>query len=84
MSNKEILLRLFRFLSPYRGKLIVSMIAMVFVALLTGAQTYMVKDLLDKIFIEKNAFYLYTLTIAVVVVFGVKGIFYYSYNVLLE
>ncbi|MCB2214425.1 lipid A export permease/ATP-binding protein MsbA [Desulfofustis glycolicus] len=84
MSNKEILLRLFRFLSPYRGKLIVSMIAMVFVALLTGAQTYMVKDLLDKIFIEKNAFYLYTLTIAVVVVFGVKGLFYYTYNVLLE
>jgi ATP-binding cassette, subfamily B, bacterial MsbA len=84
MSNKEILLRLFSFLRPYRGKLIVSMIAMVFVALLTGVQTYMVKDLLDKIFIDKNAFYLYTLTIAVVVVFGVKGIFYYTYNFLLE
>lgn len=57
---------------------------MVFVALLTGVQTYMVKDLLDKIFIDKNAFFLYSLTIAVVIVFGVKGLFYYTYNYLLE
>ncbi|MDX9894570.1 lipid A export permease/ATP-binding protein MsbA [Desulfofustis limnaeus] len=84
MSNKEILTRLLGFLRPYRSKLIVSMFAMVFVALLTGVQTYMVKDLLDKIFIEKNAYYLYALTIAVVVVFGVKGLFYYTYNFLLE
>ncbi len=84
LSNKEILRRLFGFLRPYRSKLIISMIAMVFVALLTGVQTYMVKDLLDKIFIDKNAFYLYTLTIAIVVVFSVKGVFYYTYNFLLE
>ena len=60
------------------------MIAMISVALCTGAQTYMVKDLLDKIFIEKNELYLYSLTIIIVFIFGFKGIFYYIYHYLLE
>lgn len=60
------------------------MSAMAVVALLTGVQTYMVKDGLDKIFIEKNAYYLYSFTIIIVIVFGVKGAFYYTYDVLLE
>ena len=54
------------------------------VALCTGAQTYMVKDGLDKIFIEKNSFYLYSFTIIIVIIFGIKGLFYYTYDVLLE
>jgi len=84
MTNKDILRRLYQTLKPYRSKLIVSMIAMIFVALCTGAQTYMVKDLLDKIFIEKNDLYLYSLTIIIVFVFGFKGVFYYTYHYLLE
>ena len=84
MTNKEILARVYQALKPYRSKLIISMAAMMAVALLTGAQTYMVKDLLDKIFIEQNEFYLYSLTIIVVFVFGIKGIFYYTYHFLLE
>lgn len=84
MNNKEILARLYKTLEPYRPKLVIAMVAMIFVALCTGAQTYMVKDLLDKIFIEKNEFYLYSLTIVIVFVFGIKGLFYYTYHYLLE
>ncbi|MFW2365866.1 MAG: ABC transporter ATP-binding protein, partial [Desulforhopalus sp.] len=84
MTNKEILARVYQALEPYRSKLIISMIAMMGVALCTGAQTYMVKDLLDKIFIEQNRFYLYSLTIVVVFIFAIKGIFYYTYHFLLE
>jgi subfamily B ATP-binding cassette protein MsbA len=60
------------------------MFAMAAVALFTGAQTYMVKDGLDKIFIEKNPLYLYSFTILVVFIFGIKGAFYYIYDVLLQ
>jgi len=84
MTTKEILSRIYQALRPYRPKLIVSMFAMMGVALCTGAQTYMVKDLLDKIFIDKNEFYLYSLTIIIVFIFGIKGIFYYTYHFLLE
>ncbi len=84
MTTKEILSRIYQALRPYRSKLIVSMFAMMGVALCTGAQTYMVKDLLDKIFIDKNEFYLYSLTIIIVFIFCIKGIFYYTYHFLLE
>ncbi|MBT8334659.1 MAG: ABC transporter permease, partial [Deltaproteobacteria bacterium] len=84
MTNKEILRRLLHAISPYKTKLIISMIGMVFVALFTGAQTYLVKDLLDKIFFEKNEDYLHILTIIIVVIFGIKGVCYYVYNFLLE
>lgn len=84
MNNKAILSRIYAALRPYRPKLVVSMVAMMGVAICTGVQTYMVKDLLDKIFIEKNIFYLYSLTIIVVFVFAIKGVFYYTYHILLE
>lgn len=84
MTNREILRRLLQAISPYKTKLIISMIGMIFVALFTGAQTYLVKDLLDKIFFEKNENYLHILTIIIVVIFGIKGVCYYVYNFLLE
>jgi ABC-type multidrug transport system fused ATPase/permease subunit len=54
MSSKEILTRVLALLSPYGYQLSMAMLAMLFVALFTGAQTYMVKDLLDKNAIERN------------------------------
>ncbi|MFC1832869.1 ABC transporter transmembrane domain-containing protein [Thermodesulfobacteriota bacterium] len=60
------------------------MFAMAAVAICTGVQTYMVKDGLDKIFIEKNPLYLYSFTIIIVLTFAIKGAFYYTYDVLLE
>lgn len=84
MTNKIIFKRLLKALKPYKTKLIISMVAMIFVALFTGSQTYLVKDLIDKIFIAKNQYYLFGLTMLVVIIFGLKGIFYYIYHYLLE
>ena len=53
MTNKALLSRIYQALQPNRTKLIISMWAMAAVALCNGVQTYMVKDGLDKIFIEK-------------------------------
>jgi subfamily B ATP-binding cassette protein MsbA len=84
MTNKEILLRLYRTIRPYQSKLIIAMIAMIFVAAFTGVQAYLVKDLLDKIFMEKDLFFLKLLPVVVVFVFLFKGIAYYIYTFLLE
>jgi len=84
MTNQIIFKRLYQALKPYKTKLIISMISMVFVALFTGSQTYLVKDLIDKIFIAKNEYYLFGLTMLVVIIFGLKGLFYYVYHYLLE
>jgi ATP-binding cassette, subfamily B, bacterial MsbA len=84
MSNKEILWRLYQVIKPYQTRLLIAMAAMICVAVFTGAQAYLVKDLLDKIFLEKNLFFLKVLPLVVVLIFFLKGIVYYIYSLLLE
>jgi len=84
MTNKEIFKRLYQVIKPYQFKLIIAMLSMICVAGFTAAQAYLVKDLLDKIFIDKNLFYLKLLPFVVVVIFFLKGIVYYIYTFLLE
>ncbi len=84
MTNKEILKRLYRVIFPYQHKLLIAMLAMICVAAFTGAQSYLVKDLLDKIFMEKNIFFLKMLPLVVVIIFFLKGVAYYIYTLLLE
>ncbi len=76
MSNKELLLRLYEVVQPYRGKLLIAMVAAFLVASLNGAQAWLVKPLLDKIFFEKNLSYLNILPFALMLIFIVKGFFY--------
>jgi len=84
MTNKEILKKIYIVISPFKLKLGVAMVAMIAVAATTGVQAYMVKDLLDKILVEKNELYLNLLPIVLIIVFGVKSISYYTYSFLLE
>ena len=84
MTNKEILTRLYAVIRPYRFKLFISMIAMIVVAGFTGAQAWLVKDLLDEIFMDKNVVFLKILPWAVLFIFFTKGVFYYAYTILLE
>ncbi len=76
--------RLLGVIRPYRTKLLIAMLAMILVAAFTGAQAYLVKDLLDKVFMEKNAFFLKLLPLLVIVIFFLKGVSYYIYSMLLE
>jgi subfamily B ATP-binding cassette protein MsbA len=84
MTNKEILTRLLMIIRPYAGKLAIAMFCMICVAGFTGSQAYLVKDLLDRIFMEKNTFYLKLLPLVVIVIFFLKGVVYYIYSILLE
>lgn len=84
MTNKEIFRRIYEVIKPYQGKLLIAMLAMVCVSVSTGAQTWLVKDVLDKIFIEQNGFYLKILPLAVLLIFLLKGIVYYIYSILLQ
>ncbi|HKJ64412.1 MAG TPA: ABC transporter transmembrane domain-containing protein [Desulfopila sp.] len=71
-------------MQPFRFKLVLAMIAMITVAAMTGVQAYLVKDLLDKIFMEKNVVFLNLLPLILVSVFALKSISYYVYSFLLE
>jgi len=84
MTNREIISRLYLVLTPYRGKLIIAMLGMVIVAGFNAAQAYMVKPLLDEIFVNKDKVLLNILPLALLALFLVKGIFYFIYSYLLE
>ena len=84
MSNKTVLTRLYILILPYKYQFMMAMFAALAVAGLSAAQAYMVKPLLDKIFFEKNTFYLAVLPFALVTLFTVKGFFYSLYYYLLE
>lgn len=84
MTNKDIIKRIYKVVSPFKIKLGIAMAAMITVAAMTGVQAYLVRDLLDKIFMEKNMFFLNLLPIILITVFAIKSISYYTYSYLLE
>ncbi|MDR3088703.1 MAG: ABC transporter ATP-binding protein/permease [Desulfobulbaceae bacterium] len=84
MTNKEILSRLLALTQPYRGRLGLACLAMVMGAAMTSLLAYLVKPVLDHIFIAKNSLYLNWLPLVVVAVFLLNSLFYYLHSFLLE
>ncbi|MBU0730888.1 MAG: lipid A export permease/ATP-binding protein MsbA [Proteobacteria bacterium] len=69
---------------PYWFKLGITMICMVIFAGLSTTQAYIIKPLLDKIFVEQDASMLKILPLALVLLFIVKGIFQFIYSYMME
>ena len=84
MNNKELLAKITDILRPYTSMMLISMAAMVVVGGFNGLQAYMVKPLLDEIFYQHNARMLNLLPLGLLLVFFVKGVFYFLYSFLLE
>lgn len=60
------------------------MVSMVIVSAMGSAQAYIIKPLIDKIFITKDETMLNLLPFALIGVFLVKGVFYYTYTSLMD
>ncbi|WP_024787427.1 ABC transporter ATP-binding protein [Lebetimonas sp. JH369] len=58
----------------YKKQIFLSVIGMILVSLATAATAYLVKPVLDKIFIEKNIRLLYLLPFAIVLAYFLKGV----------
>ncbi len=84
MTNKEIISRLYQVLAKYRGKLLIAMLGMVVVAGFNAAQAYIVKPLLDEVFVNKERQLLNLLPLILLALFFFKGIFYFCYSYTLE
>jgi subfamily B ATP-binding cassette protein MsbA len=84
MNNNALLPKLRGVLKPYRTQLLFAMAGMVLVGGFNALQAYMVKPLLDEIFINRNARLLHLLPLGLLGVFFFKGIFYFLYSFLLE
>jgi len=70
--------RLLNMVNPYRFKLALAMICMLFVSLFTAAQAFLVQPALDDVFLKKNEKMLFLLPIAIILLFLLKGAFEYG------
>ncbi len=74
----ELYKRLLHFVKPYRMKLILAMICMVFLALSTAGTAWLVQPAMDRIFIDKDMNMLYLIPALIIGLYFIKGIFYYG------
>jgi subfamily B ATP-binding cassette protein MsbA len=84
MSTLDRLIRLFRYLKPYRVRLGAAFVCSGLVAGFSGAYAWLVKPVLDEIFINKNESLLLVLPLALFTVAVLKSIFNYGQNYLMS
>jgi len=70
-------LRLLRYVRPYKGKLIVSTLAMIGVATMTALSALIIKNVLDDVFIAGDRQMLLMIPLVIIVIYILKGIFRY-------
>jgi subfamily B ATP-binding cassette protein MsbA len=84
MSGLDQFIRLIRYLRPYRLRLVAAFVCSALVAAFSGAYAWLVKPVLDEIFINKNASLLLVLPVAIFVVSVLKSAFNYGQNYLMN
>jgi len=84
MSSLDRFIRLVRYLKPYRFRLGAAFVCSALVAALSGAYAWLVKPVLDEIFINKNETLLLVLPLALFAVSVLKSAFSYGQNYLMN
>jgi ATP-binding cassette, subfamily B, bacterial MsbA len=84
MSTLDRLIRLVRYLKPYRIRLGAAFACSGLVAAFSGAYAWLVKPVLDEIFINKNESLLLVLPLALFTVAVLKSVFNYGQNYLMN
>lgn len=84
LRNHPEVRRLFGYIRPYMGRLIVAMVCMLVVAFATAFSAYLVKPVLDDIFLNKDVFKLMILPIVVIILYLVKGAAMYGQRYLMS
>lgn len=69
---------LLSYVRPYVGRLAVALAAMIATSALTSLSAYLFKPIIDRIFVEKNPEMLVLLPPAMLLLFLLKGLFYYT------
>ena len=83
-NNKAIFTKLWKYVKPYYSRLIWAVVCMVGVALFTTASMWIMKYVVDRIFIEKNVHMLLMIALGLPLIFLLKGICSYGQGYLMS
>ncbi len=75
--------RLLTYIRPYGKRLVIAMVCMAGVGAMTGASAMVVQNILDDIFIKKDEVMLKLVPLAIVFIFVIKGVFFYTQEYLM-
>jgi subfamily B ATP-binding cassette protein MsbA len=74
-KNMKSLLKILKLLKNYKKEIVIAIFSLLVVSLCTSAIAFLVKPVLDDIFINKNLNMLYYIPVVVIILYAVKGIF---------
>ena len=84
LSDTRQFRRLFEFVRPYRTRLIVALVAIIFGSLLGLAGPYTLQFLIDAVFRDNNRDLLNRITVALILIFATQSVFYFIRGYLLS
>ncbi|SVC40277.1 uncharacterized protein METZ01_LOCUS293131, partial [marine metagenome] len=81
--NIELCKRLFRYLNPYKKKLLLAILFSVIVGVIASSPVPIIQKTFDDIFVKKDFFMLKAIPIALVLLYAIKAILVYAQNIII-
>ena len=77
-------LRLLKYIRPYMHRLIMAVLCTVMASACNLYLPWIIKDVVDKVLVQKDTFMLYVIAISIVVIFIIRGLFFYGQSYLMS
>lgn len=77
-------LRLLKYIRPYMHRLMMATLCTVMASACNLYLPWIIKDVVDKVLVQKDTFMLYVIAISIVVIFIIRGLFFYGQSYLMS
>ena len=77
-------LRLLKYVRPYMHRLMLAILCTVLAAACNLYLPWIIKDVVDKVLVDKDTFMLYLIAVSIIVIFIIRGIFFYGQSYLMS
>lgn len=77
-------LRLLKYIRPYMYRLMMAILCTVMASACNLYLPWIIKDVVDKVLVQKDTFMLYVIAISIVVIFIIRGLFFYGQSYLMS
>lgn len=77
-------LRLLKYIRPYIHRLMMAILCTVMASACNLYLPWIIKDVVDKVLVQKDTFMLYVIAISIVVIFIIRGLFFYGQSYLMS
>lgn len=77
-------LRLLKYIRPYMHRLIMAILCTCMASACNLYLPWIIKDVVDKVLVQKDTFMLYVIAVSIVVIFIIRGLFFYGQSYLMS